>query len=65
MKDAMTSTLTKGDAALAAKSTVKLLDDPKKIDLLEKIAASSPEEVATKWSKIAKLISLGKFGGKV
>lgn len=61
----MTSALTKGDAALVAKSTVKLLDDPKKIDLLTKIAASSPEEVATKWPKIAKLISLGKFAGKV
>ncbi len=61
----VTKALTKGDAALAAKSTIKLLDDPKKIDLLEKIAASSPEEIASKWPKISALIKTGKLAGKL
>lgn len=65
VKTMVTKALTKGDAALAAKSTIKLLDDPKKIDLLEKIAASSPEEIASKWPKISALIKTGKLAGKL
>jgi len=44
------------------KSTVL---DPKTARFLEKVASYSPEEVASKWPKIAAMMKAGKFAGKV
>lgn len=39
--------------------------DPKAERFLEKVASYSPEEVASKWPKIAAMMKAGKFAGKV
>lgn len=48
----------------ASKATSKVLD-PKTVSFLEKVASYSPEEVVSKWPKIAAMMKAGKFAGKV
>lgn len=48
----------------SSKVTSKVLD-PKTVSFLEKVASYSPEEVASKWPKIAAMMKAGKFVGKV